>query len=62
MRATHQMHHVVLILLQEIATREEQQEEDVEEHEVQHQTKGGRGRISMHGKHPNSDTQLNLCG
>lgn len=36
MRGTHQMHHVVLILLQEIAMRGEQQEEDVDEDEVQY--------------------------
>lgn len=41
------MHHVVLILLQEIAMREEQQEEDVDEDEIQCQTEGKRERISM---------------
>lgn len=47
MRGTHQMHHVVLILLQEIAMREEQQEEDEDEDEIQYHTEGERGRISM---------------
>lgn len=41
------MHHVVLILLQEIAMREEKQEVDVNEDEVQYHTKGEKGRISM---------------
>lgn len=51
------MHHVELVLLQQIAMREEQREEDVDG--GQSHTEGERGRIST--ENTGRVTQLKLC-
>lgn len=46
MGVTHQMHHVVLVLLRETPMREEQEEEGEDEEEMPYHT-GAERRISM---------------